>query len=93
MSRLAKTLVAEFVPEAAVPAVPARLLLLCLLLRSSWLTMEDDRQIGAAGLLHRRGERQPWPCRSSWLVAFHSGSLGGSDLAIHAGGSIPKEQS
>ena len=35
----------------------ARLLLLCLLLRSSWLTVEAGRQIGAAGVLHRRGGR------------------------------------
>ena len=44
-------------PDAAVRAVPPRLLLLCLLLRSSWLTLEGGRQIGAAGLLHRRGGR------------------------------------
>ena len=44
-------------PEAAVRAVPARLLLLCLLLRSSWLTVEGDRHVGAAGVLHRRGRR------------------------------------
>ena len=44
-------------PEAAVRAVPARLLLLCLLLRSSWLTVEGDRPVGAAGVLHRRGNR------------------------------------
>jgi hypothetical protein len=37
--------------------VPARLLLLCLLLRSSWLTVEGGRQIGAAGVLDRRGGR------------------------------------
>jgi hypothetical protein len=37
--------------------VPARLLLLCLLLRSSWLTVEGGRQIGAAGVLHGRGGR------------------------------------
>ncbi len=35
----------------------ARLLLLCLLLRSSWLTVEDDRHVGAAGVLHRQGGR------------------------------------
>jgi hypothetical protein len=35
--------------------MPARLLLLCLLLRSSWLTVEGDRHVGAAGVLHRRG--------------------------------------
>ena len=28
---------------------------MCLLLRSSWLTVEGGRQIGAAGVLHRRG--------------------------------------
>jgi hypothetical protein len=44
-------------PEAAVRAVPGRLLLLCLLLRSSWLTAEGGREIGAAGVLHRRGGR------------------------------------
>jgi hypothetical protein len=30
---------------------------LCLLLRSSWLTVEGGREIGAAGVLHRRGGR------------------------------------
>jgi hypothetical protein len=44
-------------PDAAARAVPARLLPLCLLLRSSWLTVEGGRQIGAAGVLHRRGGR------------------------------------
>jgi hypothetical protein len=44
-----------FCPDAAVPAMPARLLLLCLLLRSLWLTVEGDRPVGAAGVLHRRG--------------------------------------
>ena len=44
-------------PKSAVRTVPARLLLLCLLLRSSWLTVEGGRQIGAAGVLHGRGER------------------------------------
>jgi hypothetical protein len=37
--------------------MPARLLLLCLLFRSSWLTVEGDRQVGASRLLHRRGGR------------------------------------
>ena len=46
-----------FCLKAAVRAVPARLLLLCLLLRSSWLTVEGGRQIGAVGVLHRRGGR------------------------------------
>jgi hypothetical protein len=44
-------------PDAAVRAVAPRLLLLCLLFRSSWLTVESGRQIGAAGVLHRRGGR------------------------------------
>jgi hypothetical protein len=44
-------------PGAAVRAVPPRLLLLCLLLRSSWLTVEGGRQTRAAGVLHRRGGR------------------------------------
>jgi hypothetical protein len=48
-------------PDAAVGAVPARPLLLCLLLRSSRLTVEGGRQIGAAGVLHRRADGQPWP--------------------------------
>ena len=44
-------------PDAAVRAVSARLLLLCLLLRSSWLAAGGGRQVGAAGVLHRRGGR------------------------------------
>jgi len=44
-------------PEAAVRAVPARLLLLCLLFRSSWLTVEGDRDFGAAGVPPRPGSR------------------------------------
>ena len=35
--------------------MPARLLLLCLLFRSSWLTVEGGRQVGAARVLHRQG--------------------------------------
>jgi hypothetical protein len=37
--------------------MPARLLLLCVLFRSSWLAAESRRQVGAAGVLHRRGGR------------------------------------
>jgi hypothetical protein len=33
-----------------------------------------SRQGGAARVLHRRGGRQSWPCRSAWMLAFHSGS-------------------
>ena len=47
-----------FCPKSAVRAVPPRLLLLCLLLRSSWLTVEGGRH-GAAGVPHRRGGRAP----------------------------------
>ena len=50
-------------------------LLLCLVPRSSWLTVEGDRQIAAAGLLHRRGDGHPWPCRSAWLLAFRRSSV------------------
>jgi hypothetical protein len=46
-----------FTPDAAVRAMPARVLLSCLLVRSSWLTVEGDRHFGAAGVLHRRGGR------------------------------------
>jgi hypothetical protein len=42
-------------PNAALRVVPARLLLLCLPSRSSWLTLKGGRQIGAARVLHRRG--------------------------------------
>ena len=71
----------RFTPEAAVRAVPPRLLLLCLLLRRSWLTVEGGRQSGDAGLLIVGARGQPWPCPSGWLLAFHSGSLSGSNLA------------
>jgi hypothetical protein len=56
----------------------ARLLLLCLLLRSSWLTMEGDRQVGRppSACCIARADGQPWPCRSAWLVAFRTSSLG-----------------
>src|ERR1035438_9064798 len=46
-----------FCPKVAVRAVPARLLLLCLLLRSCSLTVDGSRHSGAAGGLHRRGRR------------------------------------
>ena len=42
-------------PKAAVAAMPLRLLLLCLLLKSSWLTVEGGRPVDS-GVLHRRGE-------------------------------------
>ena len=40
-------------PNSAVRVVSAMLLLLCLLLRSSWLTVEGGGHAGAAGVLHR----------------------------------------
>ena len=49
--------------------MPARLLLLCLLLRSSWLTVEGGRHSGAATVLHRRGGRA--------AVAVSAGMAGG----------------
>ena len=54
--------------------MPARLLLLCLPLRSSWLTVEGGRgrRRHSAASPGRTG--QPWPCRSAWLLAFQSGS-------------------
>jgi hypothetical protein len=48
--------------------MPARLPLLCLLLRSSWLTVERDRQVGAAKV-HRHGGRA--------AVALRVGVAGG----------------
>ena len=56
--------------------MPARLLLLCLLLRSSWLTVEGGRQVGAAGVLHRRGGRA--------AVAVSVGVAGGVPLQPRA---------
>jgi hypothetical protein len=35
--------------------MPARLLLLCLLFRSSWLTVEGGCQVSATRVIHRRG--------------------------------------
>jgi len=52
--------------------VPARLLLLCVLLTSSWLTVEGDRHVDAAGVLHRRGGRE--------VVAVSVGVAGGVPL-------------
>ena len=65
-----------FCPKAAVRAMPARLLLLCLLFRSSWLTVEGDRHVGAAGVLHRRGGRAAVAVR---LMAFQRTSVGECD--------------
>jgi hypothetical protein len=56
--------------------MPARLLLLCLLFRSSWLTVGGDRHVGAAGVLHRRGGRAAVAVSVAWLVAFRTSSLG-----------------
>jgi hypothetical protein len=42
----------------------------CLLFRSSWLTVEGDRHVGAAGVLHRRGGRAAVAVSVGELVAF-----------------------
>ena len=52
--------------------MPPRLLLLCLLLRSSWPTVEGERHVGAAGVLHRQGGRA--------AVAVSVGVAGGVPL-------------
>jgi hypothetical protein len=52
--------------------MPARLLLLCLLFRSSWLTVEGGREVSAAGVLLAGADGQPWSCRWAWLLAFRS---------------------
>ena len=71
-------------PEAAVRAVPARLLLLCLLLRSSRRTVGGDRQVGAARVLHRRGGRA--------AVAVSVGVAGGVPMQKSPGRSAtPRE--
>jgi hypothetical protein len=71
-----------FCPEAAVWAVPARLLLLCLLLRSSWLTVEGDRQgrrrqsaasPGRTGSRGRVGRRGWWRSDPAVLVRLEPG--------------------
>ena len=68
-----------FCPNAALRAVPARLLLLCLLFRSSWLTVEAAVVRCAATVLHRRGGRAAVAVRSAWLVAFQASSVRRSD--------------
>jgi hypothetical protein len=65
-------------PKAAVRAMPARLLLLCLLFRSTWLTVEAGRHVaagaaaspGRTGSLGRIGQRG--------LVAFQLANLAAS---------------
>jgi len=52
--------------------MPARLLLL---FRSSWLTVEGDCHVGAAGVLHRRGGRA--------AVAVSVGVAGGVPIHKH----------
>ena len=57
--------------------MPARLLLLCLLLRSSWLTVEGDRQIGAARVLRRPGGRAVVAVSVDVAVGVPKGQCGG----------------
>jgi hypothetical protein len=72
-------------PDAAVRATSARLLLLCLLLGSSWLTVEASGQVGIARVLHRRGGWAAVAVSVAWLVAFQSASLTIPDLLIETG--------
>ena len=62
-------------PGATLRVVPARLLLLCLLLRSSWLAAEGGRQVAPPECYIAGAEGQLWPCRWAWLLAFLCESL------------------
>ena len=65
-------------------AVPARLLLLCVLLRGSWLTVQGDRHVGADGAPHRRGGRA--------AVAVSVGVAGGVPFGkSQVGSELPTE--
>ena len=66
-------------PIAVLRAMPAKLPLLCLLLRSSWLAVEGDRRVGAVGGPHRRGGRA--------AVAVRVGVAAG--VAHQQSGSVP----
>ena len=75
--------------------MPARLLLLCLLFRSSWLTVEDGRQVGAARLLHRRGGRgSPRRC-GCWFLCDSLGrpEIVGRRLPLHTGAALNRRAS
>jgi hypothetical protein len=58
---------------------PHPLLLLCLLLRSSWLTVEGDYHVGAAGVLHRQGGRAAVAVSVGVACSFQSSSAGCPD--------------
>jgi hypothetical protein len=67
-------------PDAAVRAMPARLLrllLLCLPFRSSWLTVEGDWTVTSAPpeCCIAGADGQPWPYASVWLLAFQRSSI------------------
>jgi hypothetical protein len=62
-------------PKAAVRAMPSRLLLLCLLLRSSWLAAGGRPWSAPPECCIAGADGQLWPCRSAWLVAFRSSSV------------------
>ena len=53
--------------------MPARLLLLCLLSGSSWLTVEGNRHLGVRECCIAGADGQPW------LVAFQNSSVGRPD--------------
>jgi hypothetical protein len=83
-----------FTPDAAVRAVPPRLLLLRLLLRSSWLMLGGDRQIGAAGTAASPGRAGSLGCvdqRGCWRS---SGAASDSRIGpIETAASSPEELS
>jgi hypothetical protein len=68
--------------------VPAMLLLLCLPSRRSWLTVEGARQ----GCCIAGADGQPWPCRSAWLVAFRTSSLGRVKRLAETAANSPEEK-
>ena len=59
-------------PDAAVRAMPARMLLLRLLFRGSWLTVVGDRHVGADGVLHHWGRRAAVAVRVGMALALRS---------------------
>jgi len=64
--------------NAALRVVPARLLLLCLLLRSSWLAVEAAVRAAPPECCIAGADGQSWSCRSAWLLAFQTSHLRGS---------------
>jgi len=78
-------------PKPALRAMPARLLLLCLLFRASSLTA--GRRVGVAGVLHRRGGRAAIGVRVGVVRAFRTSSLGCAKRLAETAAGSPKEPS